>query len=234
VNSYALRLKPILDELDRRCAWDFPVSIDLHLVPIFAEFTAYKSIELIPIKSGTTTTSLIKAIHVSSSDGAWAKLFYRACGAHEGLDADPACPECQHRRLRIAKEMVHLVDAPEQKTAPNEFDVALLAEACAGNLNANAHVEADAVAIEWAVELLVRYRQCIGIAGRPEWLENAVLKAARDSGDFSYFAPKFGVPSDVLRYAFSANRLSIMKELREQVGLSIEIPAWFCSDEFNF
>ena len=168
--EHARSIAPILTELDEIRDLDLPVRVRDDLLPLFQKHTAYNDIHCLPLSSAmleSLQTADIRAFHISNSEKHWAKIFYTPCELHaaESELVQPTCPFCCDARFDQAKELVHLLDAPDQRTTIQSFQDELLTELIDGNYGANAQVRADGAGEEWAVELLVRYRHRIVATG---------------------------------------------------------------------
>lgn len=208
------RLKPILDELDSICPFYSPVLVDEHLIPLFEKHSE-KEIEKFPVSSG-----VLRGLHGATKDGKKAVILYKRCDAHDGKLLVPTCPGCQESRYDLAKELVHCLDEPSEKTPPDAAAGSLLEQLMQQAWGANAQTLTDGWAQLWGLELLVRFRFRVLI--RAASLNFHMAKAA---GDFSYFSSQFAVPEYIVRHAFGDKYMDLMKGIREGVGLEVGIPA---------
>jgi hypothetical protein len=227
--EHARSIAPILTELDEIRDLDLPVRVRDDLLPLFQKHTAYNDIHCLPLSSAmleSLQTADIRAFHISNSEKHWAKIFYTPCELHaaESELVQPTCPFCCDARFDQAKELVHLLDAPDQRTTIQSFQDELLTELIDGNYGANAQVRADGAGEEWAVELLVRYRHRIVATGDDRLPEANALRVARANNDFRLIAAKYAVPDWCASHAFAKRTMSAMKAIRQTVGLSIAFP----------
>jgi hypothetical protein len=234
MRGYAERIKPILDELDQILALSSPVRIDKHLVPLFIKYTSFQKIDRIPIKPEITSTKVIEGIHYTDQSKGIARIFYRACPEHDDTSYSKTCPECREARFRQTKELVHLLDDPADKIDAGKFDDELVEKIASGLYDANGATTSEWKCEWWAVELLIRYRHRLGFTGGDAYPENGKLSIARTSNNYTEFAIAYGAPDWCVEHAYSVNGMATMKELREEVELSVEMHDFFLDAGYEF
>lgn len=219
--EYLQSIKPILDELDQEIDILHPIIVEDHLLPLFVKHSRFKSITLYP-----TDASIIRGMHLSSTETDTVHIFYKRCIAHVGEDIEPSCPGCQMERFTVAKELVHTLDSDEQRTHPDQVADHLLDQLIKGDWLENDQVMADGTAGLWAIELLARYCHRIIATGNFGTLTpSSSLTNAKATGDYSYLARQYILPQDLVHMAFSDRYMSTMRDIRKSCGLRLICPA---------
>lgn len=217
MSGIAVRLAPLLTELDTLCPVNGPVLIDEHLVPLFKKHAGLDSISFYPVPS-----TLVLGVHFSHPEIRSVTIAYRRCEAHFETDLEPTCPECQEARYRQAKELVHCFDSETEKTAPGEAAQKLIDQLVKGSWEGPEAI-ADGVGEYWGIELLARYRHRRFLLGDgTAGVKNIHLAMAEENKNFSRLASQYGVPQHLLAHAFSPGYMAAMRELRISVGIPVD------------
>ena len=200
----------VLKDLDSVVAFDRPVIIFEHLVPLIQKHSGISEVSLVGINKPT-----VKGMHLSNAQHA--TLFYQRCSVHHEDELQPSCPGCQAARFFMTKELVHCLDGAHEKTPPTSAAHELLLQLVKQTWQ-GPQAMADGTAGLWAIELLVRYRHRILIR------DGLAMAQARANDDYSNVARQYAVPQWAIKHAFGEELMQAMASFRTHHCLPLNVP----------